>query len=436
MRYVIWGAGARGKRIYYYLEKADIAAFIDNDKIKQGTQYCGRPVISLAQYMREYPECYIIISNLRENEVVEKLKENHISRFFLMSECPGEFQEPFPRNLLKEYVCNYVKKDKKYAIYGCNLYAVELCCWIERELGKSVNIIPHREIEEQTLRNLKEDFLKDRCISLEQCIEGKYDEVLVTIERDMDYLNVRLDKKSVLTNVFDCSDKIVEYHNPRLESYKNLYTNKRCFIIGTGPSLRMEDLDVLYDNNEVCFSMNNIFRCFNKTKWRPQYYVVTDYEFIRDGQVLINVPESTKFISDCCHVFWEKNQDDSILKFHTQYEMFQGRKPKFSPNFAQKSYLGATVAFACMQLAVHMGFTEIYLLGIDCSYLKDSSGNYFYSQDTKDNQEHGTDYMVMAYQSAREYADAHNIKILNATRGGELEVFKRVGFDTLFDKNN
>ena len=86
MRYVIWGAGARGKRIYYYLEKADIAAFIDNDKIKQGTQYCGRPVISLAQYMREYPECYIIISNLRENEVVEKLKENHISRFFLMSE--------------------------------------------------------------------------------------------------------------------------------------------------------------------------------------------------------------------------------------------------------------------------------------------------------------------------------------------------------------
>ena len=116
--------------------------------------------------------------------------------------------------------------------------------------------------------------------------------------------------------------------------------------------------------------------------------------------------------------------------------MFQGRRPKFSSNFAQKSYLGATVAFACLQLAVYMGFTEIYLLGIDCSYLKNSSGNYFYTQDTKDSQEHGTDYMVLAYQSAKEYADTHGIKILNATRGGELEVFKRADFDTLFDKNN
>ncbi len=436
MRYVIWGAGARGKRIYCYLEKEDIVAFIDNDKTKQGTQYCGKPVISLARYLREYSECYIIISNLRENEVVEKLKENHISRFFLMSECPGEFQEPFPKNLLKEYVCNYVKRDKGYAIYGCNLYAVELCRWIERQLGKRVSVIPHRETEEQTLRNLKEDFLKDRCIRLEQCIENKYDEVLITVEQDIDYLDAYLDKKIVLTNIYDCSDKIAEYYNPKLEGYKNLYADKRCFVIGTGPSLRMDDLDVLHSNSEVCFSMNNIFRCFNKTKWRPQYYVVTDYDFIKDGQILSNVSEPTKLISDCCQMFWEKNQDDSILKFHTQYEMFQGRRPKFSSNFAQKSYLGATVAFACLQLAVYMGFTEIYLLGIDCSYLKNSSGNYFYTQDTKDSQEHGTDYMVLAYQSAKEYADTHGIKILNATRGGELEVFKRADFDTLFDKNN
>lgn len=435
MRYVIWGAGARGKRMYYHLEKAAIVAFIDNDETKQGTNYCGKPVIDLVQYQRDYAECYIIISNLRENEVVKKLKQNHINRYFLMSECPGEFQEPFPRNLLKEYVWNYIKKDKSYVIYGCNLYTIELCCWIEKKLGKKIDVIPHRGIDKHILQNLKEDFLKDRYTGLEQSAENKYDEVLVTVEQDMDYLNVCWGKQSALTNIYDCSDKIMEYYNPRLERYKNLYTNKRCFIIGTGPSLKMDDLDVLYNNNEICFSMNNIFRCFNKTKWRPAYYLVTDYEFIKDGQVLLNVSESTKFISDCCQLFWEKNQDDSILKFHTHYEMFQTRKPKFSSNFAQKSYLGATVAFACMQLAVYMGITEIYLLGIDCSYLKNSLGNYFYSQESKDNQEHGTDYMVMAYQSAREYADANGIKILNATRGGELEVFKRVDFDALFDKS-
>jgi hypothetical protein len=34
--------------------------------------------------------------------------------------------------------------------------------------------------------------------------------------------------------------------------------------------------------------------------------------------------------------------------------------------------------------------------------------------------------------SAKEYADEHGIKILNATRGGELEVYDRVCFDSLF----
>ena len=42
--------------------------------------------------------------------------------------------------------------------------------------------------------------------------------------------------------------------------------------------------------------------------------------------------------------------------------------------------------------------------------------------------------MQAAYESAREYADAHGIKIYNATRGGELEVFERVNFDCLFGR--
>ena len=39
---------------------------------------------------------------------------------------------------------------------------------------------------------------------------------------------------------------------------------------------------------------------------------------------------------------------------------------------------------------------------------------------------------LLAYQAAREYADRHGIKIYNATRGGKLEVFERVDFDSLF----
>ena len=36
------------------------------------------------------------------------------------------------------------------------------------------------------------------------------------------------------------------------------------------------------------------------------------------------------------------------------------------------------------------------------------------------------------YMCAKEYAERHEIKIYNATRGGKLEVFERVDFDSLF----
>lgn len=38
----------------------------------------------------------------------------------------------------------------------------------------------------------------------------------------------------------------------------------------------------------------------------------------------------------------------------------------------------------------------------------------------------------LAYLSAKKYAEEHGIKIYNATRGGKLEVFERVDFDSLF----
>lgn len=42
------------------------------------------------------------------------------------------------------------------------------------------------------------------------------------------------------------------------------------------------------------------------------------------------------------------------------------------------------------------------------------------------------DHQFWNYQAARRYAETHGIKIYNATRGGELEVFERVDFDSLF----
>ena len=39
--------------------------------------------------------------------------------------------------------------------------------------------------------------------------------------------------------------------------------------------------------------------------------------------------------------------------------------------------------------------------------------------------------MTRAYISAEKYSREHGFRIFNATRGGKLEVFERVNFDTI-----
>ena len=90
------------------------------------------------------------------------------------------------------------------------------------------------------------------------------------------------------------------------------------------------------------------------------------------------------------------------------------------------------MTYACIQIAVYLGLKEIYLLGVDCDYTVGSVSNHFYAEDKPDMTERSMAEMTLAFQAAHQYADAHGIKICNANRGGNLEIFERVDFDSLF----
>lgn len=110
-------------------------------------------------------------------------------------------------------------------------------------------------------------------------------------------------------------------------------------------------------------------------------------------------------------------------------------------------YWGGTVAYTAMQMAVYMGFKEIYLIGVDHNFRvsQDSNGNIKVDNSVKDyfcdNYNSDKDELYIpnlnnstkAYMAAKKYCDEHDVTIYNATRGGKLEVFERVDFDKLFD---
>src|SRR5690625_1280148 len=68
----------------------------------------------------------------------------------------------------------------------------------------------------------------------------------------------------------------INRHSPfeKLKKIKNKHQGERCFIIATGPSLTIGDLEKL--NNEITISMNSICLAFDETDWRPTYYGIQD----------------------------------------------------------------------------------------------------------------------------------------------------------------
>ena len=224
-----------------------------------------------------------------------------------------------------------------------------------------------------------------------------------------------------------------------LKSLKGIYCDKRCFIIGNGPSLTTDDLSML--KNEICFGVNRIYNIFDQTDWRPTYYCASDHRFIKQGKNdICKKINGTKLI--CIDKLHLCPDIDEALYINRVSEEFYPEMPKFSSDISKCCYSGYTISYIAMQIAAYMGFKEIILLGIDHSYsvMIDESGNFIQQPGVKDHFSSSDkvanlprlDATTLAYKAARKYADEHDIKILNATRGGKLEEFERVDFDKLF----
>ena len=128
-----------------------------------------------------------------------------------------------------------------------------------------------------------------------------------------------------------------------------------------------------------------------------------------------------------------------------QREYYFGQRPLFSENCHEVVFIGGTVTYYCLQMAAYMGFTEIYLLGVDCDFsgwteggiaynpsIEEENTKFGYKQlESKDEIVDLESEQTEAYKSAKVYADSKGIKIFNATRGGKLGVFERVNFSEL-----
>jgi hypothetical protein len=234
----------------------------------------------------------------------------------------------------------------------------------------------------------------------------------------------------------------ISTNGKKLKGLKDIHKSRRCFIIGNGPSLTANDLDKL--KNEISFAFNRIYYVFDQTDWRPTYYCSEDDKTIFKSKEEINhLDIGNKFFP--VNFPWDYKIHFENAKYYLFKFGDRNSEPKFSEDIVKGIYWGNTVAYTAIQMAVYMGIKEIYLLGVDHNFSKmindkgeividETAKDYFsekYNTDKEDLYIPNIEVSTRAFTAAKKYADQHNIKIYNSTRGGKLEVFERVDFDKI-----
>lgn len=226
-----------------------------------------------------------------------------------------------------------------------------------------------------------------------------------------------------------------------LKEYKNKYSGQRCFVVAMGPSLTMEDLDSL--KKEVTFGMNSICKIYKDTTFRPTYYGIQDYlvygelkDYIHgeyDGKD--NIFVSDRIVRNCDDCSSEWNVFPLNVAYNAYNRWFHDVfRVRISGDIYKEVYDGFSITISLLQIAMYMGFKEIYLIGADCNFNRSNLHFVNYGEIVDTTLDTAAERNLAGYRAVKAYAERHGIKIYNATRGGLLEIFERIDLDKIFQK--
>lgn len=227
----------------------------------------------------------------------------------------------------------------------------------------------------------------------------------------------------------------------RLAEWKDRCRGRRAFIIGNGPSLNRTDLSKL--RNEFTFGLNRIFLMFPELGFRTSCLVSVNDLVIEQSLADILALEMPKFLSWRARRFFDPALAPAALPtfLYTTYE-----SPTFARDARGRLWEGATVTNVALQLAYHMGFRQVILVGVDHTFNSRGKPNQTVVSEGDDPNHFSAGYFgkgfrwqlpdletsEMGYRLARRAYEQAGRQVLDATVGGKLTVFPRVPYDTLF----
>lgn len=232
---------------------------------------------------------------------------------------------------------------------------------------------------------------------------------------------------------------------------------RRCFVIGNGPSLKGLDLRPLA--GEFTIGANSFYKHPDASAIGLKYLCIFDPHFMQDQPravawhqtVAQKLPGTTMLLHHSARALVVRHGLYAGREVHYAHHGFQTHELKYVDfDLRRRRNIGMTTGSSiAIPLAIFLGFREIVLIGFDCNWLADTGSSYhFYDTheyfpefDSIDKDGRGYGYEAFLGIIQREFeshrlirakAESLGVRIVNATRGGLLDVYERADYTALF----
>lgn len=220
----------------------------------------------------------------------------------------------------------------------------------------------------------------------------------------------------------------------KIALWKDRFKGEKAVILCNGPSLLKSDLSLLGD--VFTFGLNKINLMFDQNDFRPSCIVAVNKLVLEQNVDFYNETDSPLFLDSAAASVGVKFGDNTHLLHATNQR-------KFARDCSISVYQGYTVTYVALQLAFHMGFKEVALIGADHYFSAKGKPNQTVSADDVDADHFDPRYFSkgvqwqlpdiaeseLSYIMARDVFDSFGRKVVNATAGGFLDVFDRVSLE-------
>lgn len=220
-----------------------------------------------------------------------------------------------------------------------------------------------------------------------------------------------------------------------LAELKDRHRGKPMLVVGNGPSLNQTPLDDFAHVPSV--GMNKIDMIYSRTKWRPEVVVCLNNMVAKQSQDAFASSDIPVFVGWKARWYLRPENRKKLRFFNTNLSN------AFSTDAVEGFGSSATVTYVALQMAYWMGADPVIIFGVDHSFKytgpeatyqkrEGPDTNHFDPNYFKAGTYWGTpdlDQSEIDYTLARQAFETDGRKVYDATVGGKLEVFEKIGLE-------